>query len=122
MAIAAACLAVRIGRPGTAWFLPPCLWHTFTGYYCPGCGATRALYLLMHGHPLLALGQDALVVGLIPFVAYELLASCTPRLPLISTKMRPWAILALLVVILCFTLLRNLPFAPFQLLAPTDLR
>lgn len=32
--------------------LPPCLLHVVTGFYCPGCGGTRALSALMHGQPL----------------------------------------------------------------------
>lgn len=33
----------------------PCIFLAATGLYCPGCGATRAVYLLIHGKPLLAL-------------------------------------------------------------------
>lgn len=33
-----------------ALHLPPCLFHLFTGYYCPGCGGTRAVRALLHGH------------------------------------------------------------------------
>jgi len=29
--------------------IPPCLFHRMTGYYCPGCGATRSVYALLHG-------------------------------------------------------------------------
>ena len=35
--------------------LPPCFIHAYTGYYCPGCGATRSLLLLLEGHPLRSL-------------------------------------------------------------------
>lgn len=27
----------------------PCLFHTFTGLYCPGCGGTRAVKYLLQG-------------------------------------------------------------------------
>ena len=27
-------------------YLYPCLFHTVTGYYCPGCGGTRAVCAL----------------------------------------------------------------------------
>lgn len=28
----------------------PCLFHFFTGFYCPGCGGTRAVRLLLQGN------------------------------------------------------------------------
>ena len=31
---------------------PPCLFHLATGYYCPGCGGTRAITSLLHGQIL----------------------------------------------------------------------
>ena len=31
---------------------PPCLFHLATGYYCPGCGGTRAITALLHGQIL----------------------------------------------------------------------
>ena len=30
--------------------LPPCLFHLWTGWYCPGCGGTRAVRELLRGH------------------------------------------------------------------------
>lgn len=30
-------------------FRYPCLFHLATGYYCPGCGGTRAIAALLHG-------------------------------------------------------------------------
>ena len=31
----------------------PCLFHLATGYYCPGCGGTRAIASLLHGQVIL---------------------------------------------------------------------
>lgn len=33
----------------------PCLFLKTTGFYCPGCGATRAFFLMLHGRFLSAL-------------------------------------------------------------------
>ncbi len=30
-------------------YIYPCLFHEITGYYCPGCGTTRAFYALFEG-------------------------------------------------------------------------
>lgn len=43
--------------------LPPCWFHMITGYYCPGCGGTRAFYALCHGQILRAAWYH-------PFVPY----------------------------------------------------
>lgn len=53
-----------------ALFHLPCLFHWLTGYYCPGCGGTRAVVYLLHGqiaesfryHPLVP--YAAAVIGL----------------------------------------------------------
>ena len=31
-------------------YIPPCIFRQVTGYYCPGCGGTRAVYALFSGH------------------------------------------------------------------------
>ena len=33
----------------------PCAFYRLTGFYCPGCGGTRALLSLLQGHVLQAL-------------------------------------------------------------------
>lgn len=30
--------------------MQPCFFHAITGLYCPGCGGTRAILFLLHGH------------------------------------------------------------------------
>lgn len=42
----------------------PCVFRAVTGMYCPGCGGTRAVYELLHGHILHALWYH-------PFVVYS---------------------------------------------------
>lgn len=45
----ALCFVVRIsGVSPTAW-LRPCILHTLTGLYCPGCGGTRACISFLSG-------------------------------------------------------------------------
>lgn len=46
---------------------PPCLFHRITGYYCPGCGATRAVQALLSGNLSAALRCH-------PFVVYAAVA------------------------------------------------
>ena len=42
-----------------------CPFYELTGYYCPGCGGTRSILALIHGHPLLALHENPWAVGLV---------------------------------------------------------
>lgn len=40
----------------------PCIFHLLTGYYCPGCGGTRAISALLHGKFLLSMYYHPLVL------------------------------------------------------------
>lgn len=47
-------------------YIPPCTLHEATGFYCPGCGGTRAICALFSGHIIASAFYH-------PFVAYALL-------------------------------------------------
>ena len=114
--------AVTFAKPGHSSYLPPCIFHAFTGLFCPGCGTTRAMWYLVHGHPIHALGENALSVLLMPLVVYDLGAVLTRRWITVSSRLRPWMMWSLLALVIVFTVFRNIPGSPFSLLAPTDLR
>jgi hypothetical protein len=96
--------------PATQPLLPPCLFHAFTGLYCPGCGATRALHQMANGNLVVALRLNALVVLGLPL-------GC-----LIATRKRhplpAWCLRTLFIGIALFGFARNIPLFPFTLLAP----
>lgn len=46
----------------------PCLFHLLTGFYCPGCGGTRAIRLLLRGQFLKSMQYH-------PFVPYAAVAA-----------------------------------------------
>ena len=51
-------------------FYPRCPFYALTGHYCPGCGATRAIAELLHGHVAAALHFNAAVTLLLPILLW----------------------------------------------------
>lgn len=103
--------------PRTAGFFPPCVFHRLTGLQCPGCGATRAMHALVHGDFVGALHDNAMFVLMLPAIAVLLGAEI-----LLPPARRPfvpgWAIWTLFAVLMTFTVARNIPVYPLNLLAP----
>lgn len=120
LAVGLASLAALL-IPGGRALLPPCIFYETTHLYCPGCGATRAATALLHGDLSVALKANPLAVLLGPLLAYVLVRDAfelvgftrLPRLPL--TRAMVWGIVVLLVA---YWVLRNVPVMPFSWLAP----
>ena len=107
--------AVYAMEPGNTVqrFMPKCLFHQMTGMHCPGCGGTRAVHALLHGHPLKALRCNAI---LLPGAVCAVLIWKYPNLQ----YNKPFAF-TIAAVFFLFFILRNIPCYPFSLLAPPSL-
>jgi hypothetical protein len=105
-------------NPATHNFYPVCLFHKLTGLNCPGCGATRSLYALLHGNFALAFRDNALfVLTLVALAARGLWFAVrffSGRPAGTFSPVKPLWIF--LVVSLVFGILRNLP--AFSFLSP----
>lgn len=99
----------------------PCPFHAATGYYCPGCGSTRALHQLVHGNLAGAFAFNPLAVLVLPYLGYSLLSYTSlvlRRKPLPGYLAPAWQTWAFLAVVLAYWVLRNVPVYPFSWLAP----
>lgn len=108
-------------NPSRYGFYPRCALFVTTGFYCPGCGSTRALYYLLHGQLALALRCNLLLVCGLPILAFVSVpyAYCRwARKPLPRVNIQSWHIKTLIGALILFTILRNIPCAPFTFLAP----
>ena len=115
LAAATACVLVLRFPPGSpaAQWLPKCLFHEWTGLYCPGCGGTRALYALLHGDLKTSLHDNLLLIPA------SLTAAALIAFPRIVLR-RPVAV-AIIAIIVGFAVLRNIPCEPFTALTPVQL-
>lgn len=98
----------------------PCVFHEVTGLYCPGCGLTRAVYtLLVYGDIKQAFGYNAML-----FIAGPILLFIAVRWGYYTIKQKDYTLskfeciitIILLVLLLVFSILRNIPM--FSMLAP----
>ncbi len=108
-------------NPSQYGFYPRCMFYITTGFYCPGCGSQRALYYLLHGQLGTALRCNLLVVCSLPLLIF-VFARYAPYWwagkPMPRWNIQSWHIKLLVGGLILFTVLRNIPCAPFTLLAP----
>ena len=108
-------------NPSEHSFFPKCALYMATGFSCPGCGSTRALYQLTHGDVLEAMrlnpGLIALItLGITDYVRF--VVSVIRGNPFQTLFGRLKLLGALMGVMLVYGIIRNLPWPLFESLAP----
>lgn len=113
----------RHSPAGEGSFYPPCVFRQVANIDCAGCGLTRASHELVHLRVGSAIAYNPLVVLALPFIFYwvgtELGAWVWreryrgPRVR-ISQRGAFW----MLIVVLLYTVLRNIPIWPLTMLSP----
>lgn len=98
--------------PNQPGHYPTCPFLAITGWYCPGCGALRAMHDLLHGDLHGALARNPLAVLAVPYLvgawwawALRMTGRRTPR----STSLPPWTMWLILGLVVAFGVVRNLP-------------
>lgn len=97
-------------EPMRRFLVGPCPLLTLTGFYCPGCGGSRAVYYLLHGkllkslicHPIVLCG----LAVVLPFMVTQTLALITKG-RIRGMRFRLWYLYAAAVIIIANFVLKN---------------
>ena len=118
LAAGAALLLYFFVEPKNGIF-PKCFFHELTGLYCPGCGVQRSFHALLNGHILTAIDYNLLFILLLPLIIYFILSfALDKKHPSSSFIYKSTFSFAVVIVVVSFWLLRNIPYTPFSWLAP----
>lgn len=103
----------------------PCLFYLLTGLYCPGCGAGRACYSILHLRFADAFCYNPLMTVLLPLIGIYIVVRgldwvITGRNH-VDSKISVRLLVVILAVVLVYGAVRNIPVFPFTLLAPGGL-
>ena len=105
-----------IFEPGKTGLYPVCIFRLLTGFTCPGCGCTRAMHQILHGHFLNAFMLNPLFLVAIPFLLFALIrysvvvmSGGVPR----QNSLPARYIYALFFVVVAFWIFRNTSVYPF---------
>ncbi len=122
-AFAMVALMLFLFDPATYDFYPQCPFNAWTGLYCPGCGTLRAISRLLHGDLPGAFGYNPFSTVVIPLTGLFLMVSRLSggfrSIPEgVRYRMAAWGGQILFLMVLVFWVARNIPLAPFSMLAP----
>jgi len=100
-----------------------CLSNAVTGYYCPSCGISRMFFELSHLNFIDAIRNNLFFfILLVPILGYVSLKYylffILEKDVLPGIKLNKWIVIIFLIVMIVFTIIRNIPSEPFTFLAP----
>lgn len=111
-------------NPSQHSYFLPCPFKLLTSYHCPGCGSQRAIHQLAHGNFSSAFSYNSLMVLSLPLLFYGFGIKIWNYLFVTQHRVKlfysPFFIYGYFGIVVIYWILRNLPFAPFNLLAPSN--
>src|ERR1700739_1663411 len=117
---ACVCAAVWLDDPTTPGGpLPVCPTKALLGIDCPGCGSARMLYSLMHGNLVAAARVNALGLVALVLLVWAYLAWTYGRVTgrrIRGWQHQRWSAMVTLSLVVAWFVVRNIPFAPFNVL------
>jgi uncharacterized protein DUF2752 len=112
----ASAIYLFVFEPGRSGFFPVCVFRSLTGLTCPGCGTTRALHEITHGHFKAAFMLNPLLLLASPFLIYAFLRYSVivmrGGVPRKNALPAPY-VYAIFFIVVGFWVFRNTPFYPF---------
>ena len=101
----------------------PCMFHQITGFYCSGCGSSRALRSILHLDFYQALRYNAIFTLCVPLFAVYFGALGISYIRFgkdkISGKISMFTVWIIIAAAILYGILRNIP--AFAFLAPTTI-
>jgi len=109
----------EITQEGTVFAV--CPFHYITGLHCPGCGSQRAVHDMLHFRLYEAIKHN-LLIAIVAIVllakGYALWSKKYATSYYYNLNGKSWFTYSIVVIVILFWVLRNLPFTPFSRLAP----
>ena len=110
--------------PQYAAYFPKCIFYGIMGLHCPLCGSQRALIAFLKGDLITAMHDNVLMVGLLFLLIYIFLVFLYRNLIAKNNYRKsftiPFPAKFILLALIVFGILRNIPLYPFTLLAPLN--
>ncbi|MBS6196176.1 MAG: DUF2752 domain-containing protein [Clostridiales bacterium] len=99
--------------------MPPCVFRSMVGLYCPGCGGTRAVLELLRGHILQSVWYHPIVVYAAGLYGWYLISNTiewlSGRKIAVGSRYHRWYGTGAAVLVIVNCLLRNLLLLVFHI-------
>jgi hypothetical protein len=84
------------------------MFHTLTGWQCPGCGISRAAHAVMHGHMAEALSYNWFFIVSIPYATAVAIVTVWPQLPVRRYITHQYVVYTYVALLMVWWVVRNI--------------
>ena len=107
--------------PNVSKAYPQCPLKALTGLDCPGCGGLRATHSLLHGDIAGAFDHNVVAAIFVPVMAYLIVRWVLQQfdISIPSIRLPRWSAIAIPMLIVVFSVVRNIDWGPFWYLNST---